>query len=167
LAEIKPIEASEPDEELLKVLYLAVDGLDNLDFGQTDEIFAAADLGTRGLLPATAKRCKAQAIGYVLLLKQMGFGVAKAEEEVASRYGIEANNLHQWRKTIGKSTDPRLQELILRAERQFKILRRLNHPSSLDGVLAEISKTGEIFRAATAGKSVKKSKSFLPGTNGA
>ena len=47
LAEIKPIEAAEPDEELLKVLYLAVDGLDNLDFGQTDEIFAAADLGTR------------------------------------------------------------------------------------------------------------------------
>jgi hypothetical protein len=156
LAEIESLEdAAEPDKELLKVLYLAVDGLDNLDFGQSDEIFAAADIQTWGVLPATAKRYKAYAIGYVLLLKEMGLSVANAESEVASRYGIEANNLHQWRKTIGKSTDPRLQEIILRAERQFRNLQRLNHPPSLDGVLAEIGKAGEMFKKATVKKSVK------------
>jgi transposase-like protein len=156
LAEIASIEAREPDEELLKVLYLAVDGLDNLDFGQSDEIFAAADIQTWGVLPATAKRYRAHAIGYVSLLREMGFSVANAESEVASRYGIEANNLHQWRKTISKSTDPRLQEIMLRAERQFKNLQRLKHPPSLDGVLAEIAKAGEIYKQAMVKKSVKK-----------
>jgi transposase-like protein len=155
LAEIESIEAREPDKELLKVLYLAVDGLDNLDFGQSDEIFAAADIQTKGVLPATAKRYKAHAIGYVLLLKKMGLSVAKAESEVASRYGIEANNLHQWRKTIGTSTDPRLQEIMFRAERQFKNLQRMNRPPSLDGVFAEIAKAGEIYKQATVKRSVK------------
>ena len=157
--EIESLEgAPEPDKELLKVLYEAVDGLDNLDFGQTDEIFAVVDVQSWGQLPATAKRYKAHAIGYVLLLNEMGVSIANAERKVASRYGIEANNLHQWRKIIGKSTDPRLQEIIRRSGRLFKNLQRLNHPPSLDGVLAEITKAGEIFKTATAKKSVKKFK---------
>jgi transposase-like protein len=159
LAEIESLEdAPDPDKELLKVLYETVDGLDNLDLGQADEIFAVADVQSWGQLPATAKRYKAHAIGYVLLLKEMGVSIANAEGEVANRYGIEANNLRQWRKIIGKSTDPRLREIIRRSERQFKNLQRLNHPPSLEGVLAEITKAGEIFKAAIAKKSVKKFK---------
>lgn len=156
VAKIESQEASEPDKELLRILYLAVDGLDDLDFGQTNEIFMAADVSLWGKSPATAKRYQAHAIGYVLLLREMGFSAGDAESKVASGYGIQANALHQWKKEMGGTTDPRLQEIISRAKRQFENLQRLKHPPSIEGVLAQIEKAGKIFREARRTKSAKK-----------
>jgi len=59
LQEIELIkESDDPDKELLKTLYAAVEGLENLEFGQVDEIFAAAKVRFRGARPATVKLCQ-------------------------------------------------------------------------------------------------------------
>jgi transposase-like protein len=92
-----------------------------------------------------------------LLLEEMGYGVADAESAVAKKYEIEPNTLHQWKKE--KSSDLRIQEIIARPRRQFQNLKRLSRPPSLEGMLAEIKKAGEIFKEARTKKSAKKNKS--------
>lgn len=157
LGEIEACEnVDEPDEKLIRLLYVAVDGLDNLDFGQTDEIFAAAKSGSWGQFPGHARRLQALAVGYVGLLKVMGLSVGQAVAEVADRYGIEANTLRQWRKA--KVTDDRISAIIRRPVEQFRNLRRLNRPSSQHGVFLEISRAGQRFQNARAKKSSPKGK---------
>ena len=150
------VEQWPPDKALIRVLYLAIEGLENLDFGQTDEIFAAAKTGKWGVHPATAIRYQARAIGYVLLLKEMGFSVGEAEAKVAEGYGIEANLLHQWRKTLGINPEQPLRGIMDRAVQQFRNLKRLGHAPSAQGVLGEIKKAGQAYQTARTTKSVKK-----------
>jgi hypothetical protein len=54
--EIDTIKESEgdPDKELLKTLYEAVEGLESLELGQVDEIFAPAKTRFHGLRSAYA-----------------------------------------------------------------------------------------------------------------
>jgi hypothetical protein len=63
VAEIEFIEESEsddPDEGLLKTLYAAVEGLENLELGQIDEIFAPAKTGFHGDNSIGSSACPAK-----------------------------------------------------------------------------------------------------------
>jgi hypothetical protein len=157
IGEIEACEnADEPNKKLIGLLWTALDGLDNLDFGQTDGIFAVAKNGSWGQFPARARRFQALAVGYVRLLKVMGFSIGQAECEVAARYGIEPNALRQWRKA--KVLDDRFSEIISRPAVQYRYLRDLNCPPSHKGVFSEIAKAGQRFQHARAKKSLPKAK---------
>lgn len=153
IEELKESMDDSVDEELLATLDTAVEGLENLEFGQIDEIFAPANVGLNGLRPATVKQCQARAIGFVLLLKKRGTSVAAAEEMVAKEFVIGVDALRQWRKTIGKTTDARLQEII-----ESYTLRKIKFAPepTIETLLIEVRRVGEIYRKARGAKVVKK-----------
>lgn len=146
--------ANEPDAKLLEILYAAVEGLENLEFGQVDGIFAPAKTGFHGLRPATVKRYEAHAVGSVLTLKRRGYKIAAAEETVASAYGIEPDALHKWRSIVPKTKDPTILEIF----RSYKYAVKFAHEPRLRRVLADIRRKGKIYRGALAGKMGKSSK---------
>jgi hypothetical protein len=131
------------EDELLTTLNAAVSGLEKLEYGQIDEIFAPADAGFYGLRPATVKLCQARAIGFVLLLKERGESVEAAEEMVAKEFVIGVDALRQWKKTVGKTTDARLQEII-KSYTWRTIILAPDPP--LETLLAEIKRVGEIYQ---------------------
>jgi hypothetical protein len=156
LQEIEKVKQSEDDsddEELLATLYAAVNGLENLEYGQIDEIFAPADAGYYGLRPATVKLCQARAIGFVLLLKERGESVEAAEEMVAKEFVIGVDALRQWKKTVGKTTDARLQEII---KSYTWPTIKFAPDAPIATLLAEVKRVGEIYQKARAAKIVKK-----------
>jgi hypothetical protein len=141
------------DDELLTTLDAAVSGLENLEFGQIDEIFAPADVGLHGLRPATVKLCQARAIGFVLRLSQMGKSVGDAEQIVAEQFVISVDALQQWKKTIGKTTDPRLQAIIKSyAEQTGNVFQG----PPIEKLLVEMKRVAAIYKEAKGSKSVKK-----------
>jgi hypothetical protein len=151
-AQIEEVKWSDdPDEELLKTLWAAVDGLENLEFGQIDEIFAPGKKGP-GSRPATVKRFKAHAVGLVLLLKKRGYKVADAEEIVASAYLIERDALHKWRNTVPKTKDEGILEIIY----LYKSAVKFPNEPPLERILADVKRKGEIYREAIASKEGKK-----------
>ena len=157
IQEIEKLKESMDDSveaETLTTLNAAVSGLENLEFGQIDEIFAPADIGLHGLRPATVKLCQARAIGFVLLLKERGESVEAAEEMVAKGFLIGVDALRQWKKTVGKTTDARLQEII--KSYTWRTIKFAPDPP-IETLLAEVKRVGEIYQKARAAKVVKKS----------
>ena len=154
VGEIDIIKESEddPDKDLLKTLYEAVEGLKNLELGQVDEIFAPAKTRFHGLRPATVKRYEAHAVGSVLTLKKRGYKVADAEKTVAGEYGIEPDALHKWRSTIPKTKDPTILEIF----HSYKHAVKFPNEPRLHRVLADIRRKGKIYRKALAVKNGKK-----------
>jgi hypothetical protein len=159
ITEIRVIQESalQDNESLLRVLYLALNGLDNLDFGETDEIFAPAKKGSWGKSPATVIRLQAVAVGSVLLLREQGFSAAKAEDMGAKAYIIiEVDTLKKWKKMIASTGNERLREIVNRPTRRYRMLVKFNSAPSLDDQLDEIKKAGRRFAAARAKKSTTK-----------
>jgi hypothetical protein len=150
LREIEILKESEddPDVELLTALHAAVEGLENLEFGQIDEIFAPGKKRLWGSQPATVKRYQAHAVGSVLALKKRGYKVADAEKVVASAYGIEPDALHKWRNTVPKTKDDGILEIIY----LYKSAVKFPNEPPIDRILADVKKKGEIYREAIASK---------------
>jgi hypothetical protein len=159
ISEIKAIQESalEDNENLLKVLYLGLNGLDNLDFGETDAIFAPGKKGSWGKSPAAVMRLQAVAVGSVLLLREQGFPAAKAERMVAKAYVvIGVDSLKKWKKKIESTGNERLREIVNRPTRRYRMLVKFNSAPSLNDQLNEIQKAGKRFAAARTKKSTTK-----------
>jgi hypothetical protein len=82
---------------------------------------------------------------FRLLLKKRGKSVADAEDLVADGYGINADALRQWKKTISKTTDERLREIVKNYTR--RTVKFVADPP-IESVLAEVKRVGEIYKKA-------------------
>jgi hypothetical protein len=141
--EIDLIKESDGDQDLVDILSEAVVGLESLDSGQVDKIFAPVTTGMYGLHPATVRRYEAHAVGLVLALKKRGYTIAKAEEDVATAFDIEPDALHKWRMNIPKSKDEPLLEILAlyKTTTQFPF-----GPLPIKPLLDEIKRKGEFYQ---------------------
>jgi len=124
-------ESDASDEELVRTLSEAVLGLESLESGQVDEIFAPAKTGFHGLRPALVKRCEAHAVGAVLAL----------------RYA-----LHKWSTKVKRTKVEGLLQILDR----YKTTVKFPIEPSIERILAEVKRKGEIYRKALKRKTGKK-----------
>ena len=141
-------------EELVRTLSEAVLGLESLESGQVDEIFAPAKTGFHGLRPAVVKRCEAHAVGAVLALRNRGYTVADAEQEVADAFDIKPEALHKWSTKVKRTKVEGLLQILDR----YKSTVKFPVEPSIERILAEIKRKGEIYRQVLARKTGKKTK---------
>ena len=142
--------ARSDDEELLATLQEAVRGLENLDYGQIDEIFSLPKWA-HGRQPANVRRYQAHAVGHVFSLhKKTGLTVADAEETVAKAYGITSDALRQWKTKLKNSPDPVLIEIV----QSYKTT--VIFPTDPAKILTEIERKGQLYRNALKPKKGKK-----------
>lgn len=145
------------DIETATAVQSAIVGLENLDFGQVDQIFTPTKLGWHGSKPLDLKRYVAHAIGSVIALKRLGYKVSDAEQKVSEAYDVTCEVVHQWRKEYGKTDIPALREII-------DLYRVVPSPitggpkATADHMLTTLKLKGSLYQTAIGGNSVKKAK---------
>ena len=79
--------------------------------------------------------------------------VGDAEQLVADEFVISVDNLRYWKKTVGKSTDERIQAIIKSYTQ--RTLKFAPDPP-MEKLLAEMKRVAEIYKKAKSGEVVKK-----------
>ena len=144
------------DKETLQAVQSAIVGLQNLDFGQVDQIFAPSKKGGHGDKPLDAKRYVAHAIGSIIALKRLKYKVFDAENLVAEAYGVSWDTVHQWRKDWKKTDIPALKEIVDLYRKAAPAVAG-GPKATPDHMLNTLKKKGHRYQMAL-GKPVKKTK---------
>ena len=152
LQEAEYLKEHKSDKKLLGALNAAVTGLENLQFGQVDDIFAPSKLGLHGSRRADVKRCQAHAVGTVFALRKRGYKVADADEVVAKAFVISLDNLREWKKTLKKTKNRVLREIV--AFYKYQVI----FSTDVTGILADIERKAVLYKKAHAPEKVKKTE---------
>jgi hypothetical protein len=136
-------EATDHNAALHRVLLRLSADLALLERGEVPPLFVPKKVKARGKRPGTVRELRLKAIAAVKRLRKFGYSAESAIEIVAGAYGRSPEAIRQWRKTLGKDTDPEAQMLMA----SYTI-----HPSTKEGLLKAIAWAGKAFKHALKGK---------------
>jgi len=133
-------------------LMTALEGLENLEYGQVDPIFTPAPTKLHGQFPAARRKLHIQAVRYVsVLTDDLGWSVPKAKAAVALAYRLSPESVEVWRQIYKKlPADP-----IMIGTKVIGQPTMIKFPVDEAGILEGLKVTGEAFVKAQKRKKTK------------
>jgi hypothetical protein len=130
---------------VLKVLIVNLKAVEAGD--EAPALFIPTKVKAKGKRPATLRKCRLIAIGAVSALRKAGYKVENAIDIVADAYGLSPDAIRQWRKTLGKDTDPEAQILMQSLPSSFSLFALTK-----DDLLNAVKRAGQSFKDAQGKK---------------
>jgi hypothetical protein len=153
--ELNALEDREPvtdhNAALHRVLLRLIADLETLEKGEVPPLFARKKVKARGKRPATLRKGRLIAIGAVRTLRKVGYSAEKAIKIVADEHAVSSEAICQWRKTLGKDTDPEALMLMAQLPSSYLLFGWTK-----EDLLKEVSRAGQAFRAARGKKGKRK-----------
>jgi len=162
------VEAPPHNYELrLRLLNRAIQGLDALDYGEVQPMFAPSGEHRWGTQPFKARNLQTAAVGHVSVLQEMGLSVKDAIEKVAERYGYgnTPSTVTKWRKEAAKKAKSKGADLYAPdrvAALVYRSAQKLGWAPSKEEMLEAIAQDGKAFQEARAKKKPQKKAKSKP-----